>query len=519
MFKSTNELVLGVDITTVFEDSSENVRTYMVGDMVEDLHYINGDEIGVVTGRLKAIVYEAADEIEFNPENPEDTLNHDMRLKRLVIDTSEKYNASSVSVPLIEVVEFEGETNVKRMKFAPHLIVNMTFKYSNYITSEASIEVNDVFDHVRIFNKEDIRNDITGKFEVAAFAYNKVNEGLDFTGFAFHNVDTGEFIITEYKDILELNEVYTYTVEDLEILQTALSELKDGDNLVVSKSVDTSNGNKIAITQKDISIKFDEDIICDGGSTSGLRVTGTAVLSGKGKVVTTTPYDSSHGSGVIAVNNDGELTINDGGISAVIEDDPVNKGQFGVCVYENAKLTINDGEYTAGWYCVTGNGSTTSADAVTVINGGKFTSVADYAIYHPHPGTLIINDGDISGAAGAIAANNGKIIINGGKFSVLGGGDTGNWGDGTSGLSDVALNLNARYGDIECLITGGTFYATAAGTIMIQTGSAHNVVLKITGGKFTSKPNDEWIGENFMCTAEPDEDGFYQVVPRLLEEG
>ena len=177
----------------------------------------------------------------------------------------------------------------------------------------------------------------------------------------------------------------------------------------------------------------------------------------------------------------------------------------------NGKLTVNDGNFQTGWYCVSGNGAKTTADSVTTINGGEFTSVADYAIYHPQPGKLVINGGVIKGAAGAIAANNGIIEINGGEFSVLGGGDTGNWSDGTSGLSDVALNLNARYGDVVCRITGGTFYATASGTIMIKTGNNHTVDLKISGGNFTQKPNDEWIAEGYVCSETANAEGFYTV--------
>ena len=82
-------------------------------------------------------------------------------------------------------------------------------------------------------------------------------------------------------------------------------------------------------------------------------------------------------------------------------------------------MTVNDGEFKAGWYCLSGNGSKTTKDSVTTINGGYFLSISDYALYHPHTGKLVINGGTIKGAAGALAVNAGTIEINGGTFEVL----------------------------------------------------------------------------------------------------
>lgn len=303
-----------------------------------------------------------------------------------------------------------------------------------------------------------------------------------------------------------------YGVGNVDTLKLVMNNIKDGDTVSVNTEIDTSAGNAITATN-DIDIELNENIVCDGGVTSGIRVNngGKVDLSGNGLVVTTNPYDRTHASGVIGIYGDGEIVFNGSGIEAVITDDPVNKGQFGVCSFNDAKVTINDGNFVAGWYCLSGNGSTTTANAVTTINGGVLESVADYAIYHPHAGKLVINGGDISGAAGAIAANNGIIEINGGTLSVYGGGDTGDAGDGTGGLGNAAINLNARYGPITCTINGGTFIATGDDTILITTGTKHAVNLTIKGGKFSSRPNDNWIPEGYACTNEADEDGFYTV--------
>lgn len=300
-----------------------------------------------------------------------------------------------------------------------------------------------------------------------------------------------------------------YIIENPEDLSDAIATMLPGDTLTVSAALN-SVGTPIVIDKHDIAIQMDNDITSDGGSNSGIAVeNGSLTITGTAKVVNTTPYDRTHASGVIQVSEGGSLTFDGGGISAVIEDDPVNKGQFGVCGFSDAQITVNSGELTAGWYCLSGNGSLTNADAVTTVNGGTLTSTVDYAIYHPHKGKLVVNDGIIRGGAGAIAANDGVIEINGGKLSVLGNGDTGEGGDGTAGMAEAVINLNARYGDVTCTITGGTFDAPTGIPIFII-GTKHTVTLTITGGSFSARPNDEWIGEGYQVT---ESEGRFVVVP------
>ena len=406
------------------------------------------------------------------------------------------------------------------MKVSPFLIADMELKYSDYRVSNASIEVGDTFNNVKIMNPKDVGNDITGEFVVLGFVYTAPNVNtMNVNGVSMKNLKTGEVIVIEFPQILDLNEVYSYEIPDADAIVEVLANVQPGDTIVISGEVNTV-GKAIIVDKEDITVQVDNDIIADNSQTSGLHVPtgGKVTLTGEGKIISTTPYDSTHSRGAIATYGTGELVFDGSGVDAVVEEDPVNKGQFGVVVDQSSKVTINAGDFRTGWYCVAGNGTTTAADSVVEINGGTLRSVTDYAIYHPQPGKLIINGGDIAGAAGALAANNGDIEINGGKFAVLGGGDTGTSGDGTSGLTDVAVNLNAKYGDIKCRITGGEFHATAAGTIMIKTGTAHNVDLKISGGKFTAKPNDEWLEEGYLSTNEPDADGFYVVYKGLLGE-
>ena len=513
MIKSTRSMTLGAKLSTVFQDATVADHELKIGDVIENLRYVDNEEIVVVSGKITDIKYTMASKLTWNKKNPADTLAKDMTLESITIDASSQYESKIVTVPVKEIVEFEEEKNVARMKYEPFITYEMELSYSDRTTNKVNVCIGDTFDNVKIIDPDNIGTDITGKFKVIGFAYAVANNAINITGIAFENIESGEQVVADFQYILELNEVYSYNITNTTELATTIAKLAAGDSITITGTVDTSNNHPITITQKNIDITINENIVTDGANTSGIRVAngGSVILSGTGKVVNSTPYDKNHGSGVIGVLAGGEIVFNGSGVSAVIAEDTANKGQFGVCVYGDGKVTVNNGEFEAGWYCISGNGSTTNADSVIEINDGTFTSVADYAIYHPQAGKLIINGGTISGASGALAANNGVIEINGGDFSVLGGGATGNWGDGTSGLGDVAINLNAKYGDITCRITGGTFHATAAGTIMIQTGTTHTVDLKISGGKFSSKPEDAWIADGYVCSRKPDADGYYTV--------
>lgn len=512
LVKSSKDIKLGIALSTIFEDGTKRDRFFKVGDVVENLRYVENEEIVTVSGRITEINYTMATKITWNKNKPANTLINDMTITYLTIDASSEYNSNIVTVPALEIVEFEDEENVARMKFEPFVICDMDLYYSNYKLDHVSIEIEDTFDNVRIINPNNIGVDYTGKFTVVAFAYAVTSGKLNITGIAFKNIETEEFVVTDFKYILSLNEVYKYTIPSDEQIAEVISNLSDGDSIEINYVTNTTN-NPININKENISIVMNDSIITDGSANSGVRVNnGSLTLSGNAKLVNNTPYDTDHGKGVISISENGTLTFDGSGVSAVIADDPVNKGQFGVTVYDNGKIIVNDGLFETGWSCIAGNGSKTNADSVIEINDGEFISVADYAIYHPQAGKLIVNGGIFKGAAGAIAANNGVIEINGGSFYLLGGGDTGEWADGTSGLGEACINLNAKYGDITAKITGGNFYGNTEEAILIQTGTAHNVSIEITGGKFTTKPNTEWISEGYKVTEEKDEDGFYNVI-------
>lgn len=310
----------------------------------------------------------------------------------------------------------------------------------------------------------------------------------------------------------EGNATGTYTT-----LAEAINAAENGQTVQLLGNVDISTAG-VMITGKSIILDLNgHDILAANTTSAGsgnIYVTTTGGLTlkdstadetsrvGSGKIYATTPYAAGQYSGGVIVVS-GRFTMESGYIYTVIADDPENKGQFAVVLPSNTgSVTINGGKIEAGWYTISGNGTNQSSNSIITVNGGELISTADYAIYHPHSGTLIVNGGTIYGAAGGIAANSGTIEINGGLITSKGQGSTGSWGDGTGGLSNAAIHANASYGAVTVTITDGTI--TAQGdAVTIQTGAKHTATVAVSGGTFSSEVPKDYCADGF----EPKDNG------------
>ena len=290
----------------------------------------------------------------------------------------------------------------------------------------------------------------------------------------------------------------------------AISESPNGSIVKITASIDAET-QAVKVEGKTITLNLNGNTVKSSNSNStGLIVKdGKMIIDGQGIIVSNDPYKAGHTSGAIVVQDGGELIINSGKLKAVISENPTDLGQFGIAAYGKSNININGGEIETGWYCCTFNGSTTNPDSTLTINDGTLRSVADFALYLPI-GNLVINGGTISGAAGGISCNRGKVIINGGTVECSGGGNTGDWSDGTGGQVNAAINLNGKYGAVDCEINGGII-KSAGNNFLIVSGNTYPVAIKITGGYFSSKPNEEWIVDGYVCSETKNKDGYYVV--------
>ena len=179
-----------------------------------------------------------------------------------------------------------------------------------------------------------------------------------------------------------------------------------------------------------------------------------------------------------------------GTIEAVLPD-AANKGQFAVSAKDNGVVQIDGGKIEAGWYAVSTNGSNSGTSKI-IVNGGELISTSDFAIYGAQSkggdsGSVEINGGVVYGAAGGVAMKSGTLSVTGGTVTSKGQGSTGEWGDGTGGMKNAAINVDAEYGDVTAEISGGKI--TAKGDAIVLTTAGENKAdLTVSGGeKSTSR--------------------------------
>lgn len=286
--------------------------------------------------------------------------------------------------------------------------------------------------------------------------------------------------------------------------QTVVTLINDVD-LTTDDELDVNKMQDIVLDMNGHSIKganADHKNIC----VSGKLTLKDSKENSTGKIYAETPYqDGVYDKPLVEVNNGGEFVMESGHINSV----PAGNHQFVIGAYYNSKVTINGGTIESGWYAINGSNDEYQSPTIT-INGGTLVSTSSYAISHPQSGTLTINSGAVVyGAGGAIDMKRGNLVVYGGIMTSKGKGDTGNWGDGTGGLGNAALNFCKPYGDVKAIIKGGTITAEGDAVLIdAKPTEGKTVTLAIEGGTYSSDVS-KYCSPGF--TATPNADGTYRV--------
>ncbi len=169
----------------------------------------------------------------------------------------------------------------------------------------------------------------------------------------------------------------------------------------------------------------------------------------------------------------------------VIKGGKVEAEGSGIFIANNANLTVEGGEiYSQDSFAISGNGNGNYNPTTITINGGKISSNATTAIYHPQVGTLTVTGGEITGQAG-IVMRNGELTVSNGTITATGTDKLGTVGTANpvTASAVVVAKVENAYGDATATITGGTF----------TSNSAQPVVAYVNGGE--SAPGTEGVQE------------------------
>lgn len=374
------------------------------------------------------------------------------------------------------------------------------------IKIDGDAKVNGAKEAVELINTNGVA-DAKSAFSLKGGTYNKdVTALLDENSVAEEK--NGVYVVTTY--YAQVGETKYAT------LQKAADAATAGQTVTVLNDVDmTTDGNLTVNVGKDIVLDMNGHSIKGANADhKNICVSGKLTLmdskeNSTGKIYSEDPYKKGvYDKTLIYVDGNGEFVMESGHINTVLPNS-VDNGQFAIGAFENCKVTINGGTIEGGYSAITGYGDPNDNTTIT-INGGTLICPMDYAIYHPQPGKLTVNEGaTIYGGAGAICMKSGELEINGGTLTSKGKGNTGNWGDGTGGLGNAALNFCKPYGDVKAIIKGGTITAEGDAVLIdAKPTEGKTVTLAIEGGTYSSDVS-KYCAAGF--TATPNSDGTYGI--------
>ena len=308
-----------------------------------------------------------------------------------------------------------------------------------------------------------------------------------------------------------------------ETLQAALSKAENGNTITLLKDIDITNGDKNYGTylNKDIAITLDLNgkKIHAANTVAGRMNFWQADLTledssvDKTGEIYTTNIDTKNNCPVINLMSGAKLTM-EGGTIDTAQENPETNGNSAVGLYGDTVFTMNGGAINSGWFGVASNGQDKDGyrNVIININGGKIVSKGDYAIYAPARGNsvLTISDGYVCGYAGGVAIKTGTLNVTGGEIVSMGKSSTGDWKDGTGGLDNAAINIDASYGPIVANISGGKMLAGGNAIGVIST--ENDTTLNVTGGRFSDDSIGKYLEKGM--TTEKANDGLYNVVAR-----
>ena len=387
-----------LNIITKFNNGSSTTKTLKVGDTVEGLRWIEKDEIKTATGVIKSINYTV---VKGNTSivNPGNTVANDIRFRTLVVDASTEYHSSVVKIPINEIIEDEGITDVSRVFMVPEINMQLAIEYSSGTVDNTDLSVGDILDDMTIMSGTPGKPDITGKFMIKSFLYTSKRSSIDVVGFNLEN-SSGN-IKVNWKNIISFKEIPNIKISGDNM--AAVAQLLASDEPEVEVILD---GDIVVPDRPDgkITTVFVEEGKTLNVNLSGhtIDVVGYAFYSTGGTIV----IDDLTGTGVIKTRShntygalyskNGKIIINGGKIDTSTPTDSEDPNyMYGVVLSGSATLEMNGGEVhtvEASGASIT-NGTADGAGAVFEFGGNaRLTSDKCYAIYMADNKKVVVKD-------------------------------------------------------------------------------------------------------------------------------
>ena len=413
--------IISLNVVTKFEDGTSSTKVIKVGDVVENLRYIEDGEVKTVSGNVDSFTYGTINTsvVKYN-SNAKNTFGRDVKVFAIVVDASELYDSKVVTVPVNEIVEDEGLENVVKVDSFTSPELNITVTRSDDSEDTVSLVPGDLVD-ATIMNPVRGGDDYVGRYVVQAFSYKAENNAPHITGIAFKDIETNKVVKAGMDYIKNIHEIPTAQISDFSEISSFLSEaFATNDEVAISLTSDVSVPER----------------------TDG-RITTTMINAGKKLTVDLAGHNFTTKAYAFYVNG-GDLVISDSTGSGEIKVGmpkvayPVIQVSSGTCTMlggniDCTNVELAEGEYNwmygvvcanDGIFNMTGgsihtdeasaisicNGTATGAGSQFIIGGNaKLISDEGPAVYNADQKIVVIQDDAV--VKGGILARLGTIIV------------------------------------------------------------------------------------------------------------
>lgn len=412
--------VVTCSIITRFADGTSSTRDIKVGDVVENLRYVEKGEIKTVSGVVDAFTYRAQPYTINGGRSAKNRFGSDVKVTNIVLDASAVYDSNIITIPTREIIEDEGAENVVKVDNVASAVVELTFNYSDGISKTASIKPGDLVDAV-IMNTARGRADIDGRFSVVGFIYKVINNAPVITGLTLSPIAIDKVIVASFDRIISIDEIPTAKIDDFaQISEFIRDALVDNDEAAIALTGDIEvpvrDDGRITSTFINEGKKLTVDLAGHNFTTQAYAfyVNGGELIiadsTGEGTITTTITNKAYPAINVVA----GKCTMVSGNIDVrtpEMEEGDYNWTYGVVCsgegVFEMSGGEIHTDEASPISIC---NGTATGEGAQFII-GGDATIISDEgpAVYNADQRTVVIQDNAV--VKGGIMARLGEIVV------------------------------------------------------------------------------------------------------------
>lgn len=404
-----------------FEDGTSSEKLIRINDEVENLRYIENEELKEVSGIVDKIGTNVTKVTGVKPYKVEDYFAKDVAFRTITVDASEHFDSQLVSFPVREIVEDEGITNVTKIDFIPYPIVKMNMEYTDGSSNIVELVVGDVLSEFIGFNDKKL---IQGTYRIDAMYYTCPKSIPDIQGFYLVPFEGGNAIKIKFEQIISFEKKTSAIVDDstsLKAISEALAASEDGEvfaTLGVDVEIPPRTDGRITTTMIDSGKTLNLDLNGHKINTIAyaLYVNGGELnisdSTGEGKIECTKLGAAYPGVFVAA----GGTCNMDGGIIDTTAGGPGTEEtpnwMYGVVCSGDGTFNMTGGEIVtqdAAGISIT-NGTASGAGAQFIIGGtAKITSKDCCAIYLADNKSVVVKDkAEINGG---IVARMGDIRI------------------------------------------------------------------------------------------------------------